>query len=41
MVIIAFCLQWIEEEKQIKKDIKAFGFAKTLIEKKFGKTLFS
>jgi site-specific DNA-methyltransferase (adenine-specific) len=32
--------EWLEEEKQIKEDIKNFGFAKTKIEK-LGKTLFS
>jgi site-specific DNA-methyltransferase (adenine-specific) len=31
---------WIEQEKQVKKDIKDFGFAKTQIEKE-GLTLFS
>jgi site-specific DNA-methyltransferase (adenine-specific) len=32
--------EWLSKEKQIKKDIKEFGFAKTEIEKK-GNTLFS
>jgi len=32
--------KWLEEEKQIKKDIKEFGFAKTKIEQK-GLTLWT
>lgn len=32
---------WLEDEKQIKKDIELYGFAKTKIEKIEGTTLFS
>jgi site-specific DNA-methyltransferase (adenine-specific) len=32
---------WLEDEKQIKKDIEIYGFAKTKIEKTEGTTLFS
>lgn len=33
--------EWLEEEKQVKEDIKNFGFAKTKIKKQSGMTLFS
>jgi site-specific DNA-methyltransferase (adenine-specific) len=33
--------RWLEEEKQIKKDIKEFGFAKSKLEKYEGATLWT
>lgn len=33
--------QWLMEEKQVKLDVKQFGFDKTRMEKQHGMTLFS